>query len=125
MSVLLLVAAVWVVVALHFAVTLVIPLGGFAVWRWPRLFWTHMALLVWAISIPLLQPPCPLTDLEKALRRDAGLTVYQTHFIDHYFYSWLEPYPWLFEAFMGVTPLATYAHLARRRTRRRAAASPA
>ena len=114
---------VWADVAFHLAFTLAIPLGGFAVWRWRRLFWPHMVLIAWAISIPLFEPPCPLTDLEKHLRREAGMPVYATHFIDHYVYRPLQPYPWLFELFMAATPIYSYARLARRRGARRRAAT--
>lgn len=104
---------VWLVVVLHFAVTLLIPLGGFLVWRWPSLFWPHMAMLAWGLSVPVLLLPCPLTDVEKALRRTAGMTVYPTHFIDYYIYQSLQPFPWLFECFMIATPILSYALLSR------------
>ena len=68
----------WIVATIGFKLDIealalpLVALGGFLVWRWPRAFWPHMALLAWAISIPILEPPCPLTDLEKHLRREAG-----------------------------------------------------
>ena len=104
---------VWTVVVVHLAFTLFVSLGGFLVWRWPALFWPHMALLAHAISVPLLQPPCPLTDLEKYLRHKAGLPVYSTHFIDQYVYQALQPHPWLFEFFMVAMPILSYALLTR------------
>jgi hypothetical protein len=104
---------VWLVVILHFAFTLLVGLGGFLVWRWKALFWPHMALLAWGASIPFLQLPCPLTDLEKVLRGKAGLPIFSTHFIDYYVYQPLQPYPWLFELFMVAMPILSYALLAR------------
>ena len=104
---------VWTVVLAHFAFTLLVAVGGFLVWRWRPLFWPHMALLAWAISVPLRHPACPLTDLEKALRLKAGLPVYSTHFIDYYVYQALQPHPWLFECFMVAMPILSYALLAR------------
>jgi hypothetical protein len=104
---------VWGVVIVHFAFTLLVGLGGFLVWRWKSFFWPHMALLVWGASIPFLQLPCPLTDLEKFLRDEAGLLIYSTHFIDHYVYQPLQPYPWLFELFMVAMPILSYTLLAR------------
>ena len=104
---------VWFVVAFHLAFTLLVALGGFLVWHWRGLFWPHMALLAWAASIPILQPPCPLTDLEKWLRLKAGLPIYSTHFIDYYVYTPLQPYPWLFELFMVAMPILSYFLLAR------------
>jgi hypothetical protein len=102
---------VWLVVVAHFLFTLLVALGGFLVWFWPSLLWPHMALLAWAVSIPLIEPPCPLTDLEKTLRAAAGFPVYSTHFIDYYVYTPLQPYPWLFEVFMIAMPIASYALL--------------
>lgn len=102
---------VWTVVLAHFAFTLLVAVGGFLVWRWPALFWPHMALLAWAISIPLVQPRCPLTDLEKFLRQEAGLPVYSTHFIDYYVYQALGPFPWLFELLMIAMPILSYSLL--------------
>jgi hypothetical protein len=79
--------AVYLVVAFHWAVTLVPPLFVFAVIRWSRLVWVHLPILVWAFSIPFAQWPCPLTDLEKSLRAQAGLAVYDTHFVEQYFWK--------------------------------------
>jgi hypothetical protein len=79
--------AVYSVVALHWVVTLIPPLFVFAVLRWPRLVWVHLPILAWAFSIPFAQWPCPLTDLEKGLRADAGLPVYETHFVDQHFWK--------------------------------------
>ena len=78
---------VYFVVAFHLAVTLVPPLFVFAVIRWPRLFWVHLPILAWAFSVPFAQWPCPLTDLEKSLRAQAGLPVYGTHFVEQYFWK--------------------------------------
>lgn len=78
--------AVVLVVVLHFGVTLVPPLGAFAVARWPRLLWLHVPILAWAFSIPFAQWPCPLTDLEKQLRAQAGMAVYSGHFVENYFW---------------------------------------
>ena len=55
--------------------------------RWPRLLWVHLAILAWAFSIPFAQLPCPLTDLERSLRAEAGLPMYETHFVDQYFWK--------------------------------------
>jgi hypothetical protein len=74
------------VVVLHFAVTLVPALGVFAVVRWPRLIWVHVPIVLWAFSVPFAQWPCPLTDLEKSLRENAGMPVYSGHFVRQYFW---------------------------------------
>ena len=78
--------AIFLVIAVHFAVTLVPSLGAFALVLWPRLVWVHVPVLLWAFSVPFAQWPCPLTDLEKSLRTSAGLTVYSGHFVREYFW---------------------------------------
>lgn len=78
--------AIFLVVLLHFGVTLVPPLGAFALVRWPRLLWVHVPILLWAFSVPFAQWPCPLTDLEKSLRTTAGMPVYSGHFVREYFW---------------------------------------
>lgn len=104
------------VVLLHVGVTLLPPLGAFAVARWPRLVWIHVPILIWAFSIPFAEWPCPLTDLEKSLRARAGLPVYEGHFVQQYFWRPLgdhgEP---VFNAANAVCIAAGYALLARRR----------
>lgn len=79
--------AIALVVAIHFVVTLIPPLGAFALVRWPRFLRLHLLILVWAFSIPFAHWPCPLTDLEKLLRARAGLPVYSGHFVQHYFWQ--------------------------------------
>ncbi len=83
---------VGVAVALHVVVT-VLPFAsayGMLFRRW--FAWVHIPLILWALSIPFLSYPCPFTDWEKSLRADAGLPVYEGHFIQHYVYEPLAPY---------------------------------
>jgi hypothetical protein len=71
-------------VAVHLAFIVFVALGGFLAWRWPRLVWVHVPVVVWAVAIVAIGFPCPLTPLEKALRRRAGGEAYDGGFIDHY-----------------------------------------
>jgi hypothetical protein len=71
-------------VAVHLAFIVFVALGGFLAWRWPRLVWVHVPVVVWAVAIVAIGFTCPLTPLEKALRRRAGGEAYDGGFIDHY-----------------------------------------
>jgi hypothetical protein len=106
------------VVALHVLVT-VLPFAsayGILFRRW--LAWIHVPLILWAGSIPFVSYPCPFTDWEKSLRADAGLPVYEGHFIQHYVYEPLAPHgPLVFGATAAVIVAPAYALLLRQRRR--------
>jgi Protein of Unknown function (DUF2784) len=73
------------VLALHLAFIGWVMGGIFLVRRHPALKWPHIASLVYAIVIELLPLlPCPLTILEQALERRAGITPYHGPFLLHY-----------------------------------------
>ena len=117
---------VWSVVALHVAVTLAPPLSAFAALRWRRLLPVHAVLMIWAVSIPILQWPCPLTNLEKAMRLEAGMPVYQTDFVSHYLLRPLGDGAGFFHALYAVPPTIAYTLLlSGARRRRLEAAAPA
>ena len=66
---------------------LVIPFGAWRGWRWVRGFrWrvTHVVLMGVIAAQAWLGALCPLTVWERALRRQAGETVYETSFIEHW-----------------------------------------
>jgi len=66
--------------------------------------------------------PCPFTDWEKSLRADAGLPVYEGHFLQHYVYEPLAPHGALiFNATAAVIVVPAYVLLYRQRRRVRAA----
>lgn len=69
---------------LHFAFLVVLTLGGFAAWRWPRLILVHVALAIWGILNAVVKVPCPLTDVEDWARRRAGEEGLPQGFIDKY-----------------------------------------
>lgn len=101
-------AIVYAVVALHYAVTLVPFAGAFLMLRWRWLLWVHLPILAWAISIPFLQYPCPLTDLERELRADAGMPVYEVDFISEYIYRPLGRAGVLWDAFCWSSVTTAY-----------------
>jgi Protein of Unknown function (DUF2784) len=77
------VAAGLVVVA-HVTFIAFVLLGGFLAWRWPRVLWAHVPALVLTAVLFAFGADCPLTDLEKYFRRQAGEDVYRDGFVAHY-----------------------------------------
>src|SRR5262249_60314753 len=68
----------------HVAFIVLLLAGGFLAWRWPRLVWVHLPAVVVTATVFALGADCPLTDLEKYLRRQAGERAYRGGFIPHY-----------------------------------------
>ena len=108
--------AVHAVVVLHLLVAFFPFLGAFLILRWRWFVWVHVPIVLWAFSIPIFQYPCPLTDLEKQLRAEAGMPVYTGHFIQQYIYSPLDPFGHLiWDNFNWICPTVAYALYFRRR----------
>ncbi len=72
------------VFAIHLGFIIFVILGGFLVAKWRWLIWIHVPAALWGALIEFADWPCPLTPLENALRRRAGLPGYQESFIEHY-----------------------------------------
>ena len=72
------------VLVIHLAFILFVAVGGFAAWRWPRVLWAHLLAVAYAAAIVTVGFDCPLTGLEKHLRRLAGGPVYSGGFVNHY-----------------------------------------
>jgi hypothetical protein len=79
-----LVALADVVVVVHLAYLVFIPLGGFLAWRWPRVIWAHIAAVVVGLVSVTVGFDCPLTTWEQSLRRAAGQHVGRDGFVDQY-----------------------------------------
>lgn len=73
-----------VVVIVHVAFIAFVLLGGYAAWRWPRLLWAHVPAMLVTAGLFAFGADCPLTDVEKHLRRVAGDHVYREGFVAHY-----------------------------------------
>lgn len=80
-----------VVLALHLGFVLFVVLGGLLVLRRPKLIWLHVPAAAWGVLIEFMGWPCPLTPLEKYLRRLGGDAGYEGGFIEHYLVSILYP----------------------------------
>jgi hypothetical protein len=72
------------VVLLHFGFILFVAVGGLLAWRWSWLRWPHLASVAWGAGIVLIGWDCPLTPLEKHLRRLSGEQGYAGGFVDRY-----------------------------------------
>ena len=72
------------VVVTHVVFIAFVAVGSLLVWKWPRLLWSHLAVVAWAAAIVAVGFTCPLTPLEKHLREQAGQPSYDGGFIDHY-----------------------------------------
>ena len=80
-----------VVVVVHVSFLLFVALGALLAWWWPRLVWLHVPALAWGLASITIGLDCPLTPLEKGLRRSAGKTPYEGGFVDHYLEDVLFP----------------------------------
>jgi hypothetical protein len=65
--------------------------GGSLLFRWPRLAWLHLPVVLWAVLVEWAGWVCPLTPLENRLRELGGGTPYYTDFIEHYLLPVLYP----------------------------------
>jgi hypothetical protein len=72
------------VMVIHGALLVFFVIGGFLAWRWPRLIWAVLFVAVWNLAIVILDFGCPVTALEKYLRRQGGEQPYARGFIEHY-----------------------------------------
>lgn len=79
------------VLVLHAGFVLFVVLGGLVVLRWPRAAWIHLPAAIWGAVVEFCGWVCPLTPLEKWLRRAAGQAGYEGGFIEHYVTAWLYP----------------------------------
>lgn len=112
-----------VVVVLHFAFLVYLPLGGFLAWRWPRTIVLHVAAVSWAVLTLAAHLPCPLTELQNRLRELSGQPALGNTFINTYVRGVFYPadHENATRALLALLVVASWLALAaRRRVRRRA-----
>ncbi|MGH9362486.1 MAG: DUF2784 domain-containing protein, partial [Thermoanaerobaculia bacterium] len=80
------------VLIVHFAFVLFVVLGGLFALRWPRAAWVHLPAAVWGAGIEFVGGICPLTPLEKHLRRLGGEAGYPGGFVERYVVGTLYPH---------------------------------
>jgi hypothetical protein len=101
------------VMVLHLAFIVFVVVGGLLAWRWPRLLWVHGPVLLYAAAIVTIGFTCPLTPLERYLRRLAGTAGYDGGFVDHYIEGVIYPgrYTRLAQALAATVIVAGYVGL--------------
>ena len=72
------------VVVVHFLFIAFVGIGSLLAVRWPALVWLHVPVVGWSTAIVTIDFTCPLTPLEKLLRRRGGHSSYEGGFIDQY-----------------------------------------
>jgi hypothetical protein len=75
------------VAVVHAAVVVLVLAGGLLALRWPRLLFLHAPVATAVLAVYLAGAPCPLTELELALRAGAGVAPYAGGFLGHYVLS--------------------------------------
>ena len=80
-----------VVVAFHLAFVVFVPFGALLALKWHWIPWVHLPAAAWGLFIELTGRGCPLTDLENALRANAGESGYAGGFIEHYLVTIIYP----------------------------------
>jgi hypothetical protein len=104
------------VVVVHFAFILFVAGGPLLAWRWRAVAWFHPPALAWAAVIVTVGAPCPLTSLEKGLRRLAGGEGYDEGFVDRYIENVIYPgeYTAVLRALAAAVIVVGYVGLRRR-----------
>jgi hypothetical protein len=75
----------------HYLFFAYVVLGGFLSWKWPRMFWPHLAVAVYALGIVVVGWSCFLTDIENWSRLQTGREVMRNGFIDFHITGVLYP----------------------------------
>ena len=79
------------VLAFHFLFALFAVLGGFLVLLDWRVMFVHVPVVIWSSVVNLANWTCPLTPLEKDLRKRAGEQTYAGGWIQHYMEPLVRP----------------------------------
>ncbi|MEU5854046.1 DUF2784 domain-containing protein [Nocardiopsis dassonvillei] len=77
--------------ALHFGFLAFVVFGGALAWRWPRMFWLHLAVAAYALGIVIVDWPCFLTEIENWSRARTERAAMENGFIDFYLTGNLYP----------------------------------
>jgi hypothetical protein len=72
------------VAVVHALAVVLMVTGALVAVRHPRLLWVHAPVAAAILAVNLAGAPCPLTDLELALRERAGAEPYTGGFLGHY-----------------------------------------
>ena len=72
-----------IVVLLHLAFIVFVVAGGILVFRWSKVAWFHIPMLMWGALVEFTGWICPLTPLENNLRLASGNVGYAGGFIEN------------------------------------------
>lgn len=72
------------VLAVHFLWVLFAVFGGLLLLADLRWVWLHAPVVIWSAVVNFAGWTCPLTPLEKELRRRASVAGYEGGFVEHY-----------------------------------------
>jgi hypothetical protein len=113
------------VIVVHFAYLLFIPLGGFLAWKWPRIIPFHLVAIAIGLISVTVHFDCPLTNVEQAFERRAGEHPHGA-FVDRYIDGHLVPhgYDFVYQLVIVGAIVVSYAVMLRRRARRVPSPSP-
>ena len=105
------------VVVVHLGFILFVAIGALLAWRRPWLLLLHAPSLLWSVASVTIGVPCPLTPLEKSLRKLAGEEGYAGGFVDRYVEGVVYPESLtpVLRAMVPVAVVVGYAGLYRRR----------
>ena len=115
-------------VLVHLAFVGFVIFGGFLAWKWRRTAFAHIPALAWGLWVEVSGQICPLTALEKHLRRLAGQAGYHGGFLRHYLLPILyppgltRPSQWALAGLLLAINAIAYGHLWALRERRLASA---
>ncbi|TQL75977.1 uncharacterized protein DUF2784 [Stackebrandtia endophytica] len=108
----------------HFLFLVFLVIGGFLAWRWPRVWFAHLAVACWGIVIIAFPLACPLTYLENYFRDRAGQAgLDEGGFIDEYITGVVYPgdqvvtVRWIVVAVIAISWAGVLWRLLRRRRR--------
>ena len=79
------------VLVVHLSFIVFVVVGGFLTWRWAWVRRAHVPAVAWGGLVTAAPIGCPLTPLEKWLRRRAGGRPYEGGFAEHYLVKTLYP----------------------------------
>ena len=73
-----------ILVVLHGLFILYVLFGAFLNFKWPKMIWIHLPIMIWGVLVEYYHWICPLTPLENYFRQLAGEGGYEGGFIEHY-----------------------------------------
>jgi hypothetical protein len=97
--------------ALHFGYIAYLGLGGFLVWRWPKMIYPHLVAGIWGLLIAAGWVNCPLTWVEDRAREKAGLTRLTQGFVDRYLDNVIYPAQYVNVARLGLALLIAISYV--------------